>query len=385
MGSFPAMDAAAAGPYQSSAARRQAQSETGPMTDWINFPAVATGGRAMSEPDRAGVARWLWCVAALVFLMVVVGGATRLTESGLSITEWKPVTGVIPPLSHAEWLEAFEKYKQIPQYKELFPNMDLGRFQTIFLWEWSHRLLGRLIGVVFALGFLYYWARGALEGLKAQLAGVFALGALQGAVGWWMVASGLVNRVEVAQERLAIHLLLASLTFAALVWIAGGLRAPRRAEEAATPAKVLGVLLVLATLKQIFLGGLVAGLRAGLTYNTWPLMDGRFVPPVEHLFKNDPWWMNFFDNVTTVQFDHRMAAYALLALALLNALLARQTGVARRGWALLALVLCQAGLGIATLLYGVPLPIALAHQAFAMLVLGMVVANLRAEFPARPA
>ncbi|MCB1539914.1 MAG: COX15/CtaA family protein [Rhodoblastus sp.] len=356
------------------------------MTDWINFPAATAGaGRAAVAPDRAGVARWLWFVAALVFAMVVVGGATRLTESGLSITEWKPVTGVIPPLSHADWLEAFEKYKQIPQYKELFPDMDLARFQTIFLWEWSHRLLGRLIGVVFALGFLYYWARGALEGLKAQLAAVFTLGALQGAVGWWMVASGLVHRVEVAQERLAIHLLLASLTLIALIWIAGGLRAPLRDERASTTAKVFGVLLLLATLKQIFLGALVAGLRAGLTYNTWPLMDGRFVPPVEHLFKNDPWWMNFFDNITTVQFDHRMAAYALLALALLNAMFARQTGVSRRGWAIVAMVLCQVGLGIATLIYSVPLSVALAHQALAMIVLGMTVGNLRAEFPARPA
>lgn len=355
------------------------------MTDWINFPAAVhaahtplrlTGGRA--------IARWLWITAALVFLMVVVGGATRLTESGLSITEWKPVTGVIPPLSHAEWLAAFEKYKQIPQYRELFPDMDLGRFQTIFLWEWSHRLLGRLIGVVFALGLAWFWLRGALTArLKWQLSGVLALGGLQGAVGWWMVASGLVNRVEVAQERLAIHLLLASVTFAALVWIATGLRPRRRGEGASTAAKVFAILLTLATLKQIFLGALVAGLRAGLTYNTWPLMDGRFVPPWEHLFKASPWWSNFFDNITTVQFDHRMGAYALFVLALLNALFARQSGVVRRGWALLAIVLAQVALGITTLLLVVPLWAGLLHQAFAMVVLAMVVVNMRAAFPAR--
>ena len=357
------------------------------MTDWINFPAASFGaGRAASAPDRTGLARWLWWVAALVFVMVVVGGATRLTESGLSITEWKPVTGVMPPLTHAEWLAAFEKYKQIPQYKELFPDMSLERFQIIYFWEWSHRILGRLIGLVFALGLAWFWLRGALNArLKWQLTGVLALGALQGAVGWWMVASGLVNRVEVAQERLAIHLLLASLTFAALIWIAGGLKASRRDEEAAATAKALGLILLLLTLAQIFLGGLVAGLRELLTYNTWPLMDGRFIPPADHLLKVDPWWMNFFDNVTTVQFQHRMAAYALLALALLNALLARQTGVMRRGWALAALVCCQAGLGILTLLYNVPLSAALAHQAFAMIVLGMAVANLRAEYPARAA
>ncbi|MFO1166826.1 MAG: COX15/CtaA family protein [Rhodoblastus sp.] len=357
------------------------------MTDWINFPAATFGaGRIASEPDRAGVVRWLWFVAALVFLMVVVGGATRLTESGLSITEWKPVTGVIPPLSHAEWQAAFDKYKQIPQYRELFPDMDLSRFQTIYFWEWSHRMLGRLIGLVFAFGLAWFWLRGALNTrLKWQLTGVLGLGALQGAVGWWMVASGLVNRVEVAQERLAIHLLLASVTFAALVWIAGGLAAPRRDEEASGAAKAFGMALVALTLVQIFLGGLVAGLRAGLTYNTWPLMDGRFIPPVDHLLKADPWWMNFFDNVTTVQFQHRMAAYVLLALALLNAVAARQTGVMRRGWALVALVCCQAGLGILTLLYNVPLFAALAHQAFAMVVLAMAVANLRAEYPGRTA
>ena len=354
------------------------------MTDWINFPAATGFSGATATPDRAGVERWLWAVAALVFAMVVVGGATRLTESGLSITEWKPVTGVIPPLTHAEWMEAFEKYKQIPQYKELFPDMDLGRFQTIFFWEWGHRVLGRLIGLVFGLGFLYYWARGALDGrLKAQLAAVFALGALQGAVGWWMVASGLVNRVEVAQERLAIHLLLACLTFAALAWIAIGLRTPIREERASGTAKFLGVVLAIATLVQIFLGALVAGLRAGLTYNTWPLMDGRFVPPAEHLLKLDPWWLNLVDNITTVQFQHRMAAYVLLALALINALLARQTGVARRGWAIAATVLAQVGFGIATLIYNVPLLTALAHQAVAMIVLGMTIANVRAEYPPR--
>lgn len=355
------------------------------MTDWINFPAAVHAAHTpLRLTSGRAITRWLWITAALVFLMVVVGGATRLTESGLSITEWKPVTGVIPPLSHAEWLAAFEKYKQIPQYRELFPDMDLGRFQTIFLWEWSHRLLGRLIGVVFALGLAWFWLRGALTArLKWQLSGVLALGGLQGAVGWWMVASGLVNRVEVAQERLAIHLLLASVTFAALVWIATGLRPRRRGEGASTAAKVFAILLTLATLKQIFLGALVAGLRAGLTYNTWPLMDGRFVPPWEHLFKASPWWSNFFDNITTVQFDHRMAAYALFALALLNALFARQSGVVRRGRALLAIVLAQVALGITTLLLVVPLWAGLLHQAFAMVVLAMVVVNMRAAFPAR--
>ncbi len=224
------------------------------------------------DPFR-GVRLWLWIVAAGIFAMVVVGGATRLTESGLSITEWKPVTGVVPPLHPGEWREAFEKYQQIPQYRELFPDMDLTRFKTIYLWEWSHRLLGRLIGVVFALPFLWFLLRGKIVGdLRWRLAGIFALGALQGFVGWWMVSSGLVNRVEVAQERLAIHLLLASLTFAAVLWTAAGLfraiatrSVPPRGVCAGKLAAILGLALF-----QIGLGGLVAGLRAGLVYNDWP-------------------------------------------------------------------------------------------------------------------
>lgn len=356
------------------------------MTDWLNFPSAVSGGRAIARPaaDTRPIRAWLWLSAALVFCMVIVGGATRLTESGLSITEWKPITGIVPPLTHADWVAAFEQYKQIPQYKQMFPDMDLSRFQTIFAWEWSHRLLGRLIGLVFAFGLLWFWARGALTTrLKWQLTGVLALGALQGAVGWWMVASGLVHRVEVAQERLAIHLLLASVTFAAIVWIAAGLSPPKRAETAGTLAKVLGVLIVLATLKQIFLGGLVAGLRAGLIYNTWPLIEGRFIPPADQLFSLSPWARNFVDNILTVQFDHRMGAYAVFALVLLNALLARETGVARRGWALLGLVCAQIAFGVTTLVLVVPLWAALLHQAFAMIVLAMAVANLRAEFPSQ--
>ncbi len=350
------------------------------MTDWINFPAAtdAVPGN-VADSDRRGLIGWLWFTAALVFLMVVIGGATRLTESGLSITEWKPVTGVIPPLNEADWATAFEKYKQIPQFRELFPDMDLARFQVIYAWEWSHRLLGRLIGLVFALGFLVFWARGALTGrLKAQLAGVLALGAIQGAVGWWMVSSGLDKRVEVAQERLAIHLLLASVTFAALAWIATGLRETKRRENIGLFSKILGVYLVFVVLKQIFLGGLVAGLRAGMTYNTWPLMDGRFLPPWEHLFNLSPWWINFFDNVTTVQLQHRLAAYFLLLVALINAVAARSPGASRRGWALVLLVCIQAALGISTLLLAVPLWAALLHQAFAMIVLTMAVVNARA-------
>ena len=352
------------------------------MTDWLVFPGQNIDQRAARAPAPRSVVVWLWIVAAMVFAMVIVGGATRLTESGLSITEWKPITGAIPPLSDAAWQAEFEKYKQIPQYRELFPTMDLAGFKVIFFWEWGHRLLGRLIGLVFALPLAWFWLRGKLPSrLKPQLVGLLALGGLQGAVGWWMVASGLVNRVEVAQERLAIHLLLASLTFAWLVWIAVGLRAENRMHAVSWPQRALGALLILATLVQIGLGGLVAGLRAGLSYNTWPLMDGRLVPPSEHLMKLQPWWANFLDNVTTVQFQHRMAGYLLLALALVNALAAfraaRGSKACRRAMVLLALTLAQLGLGVATLLTHVQIHTALTHQAVAMLVLGMAAANRR--------
>ena len=352
------------------------------MTDWLIFPGADADARAPRASVPRAVLVWLWIVAALVFAMVIVGGATRLTQSGLSITEWKPVTGALPPLSAEAWLAEFEKYKQIPQYRELFPTMDLAGFKYIYFWEWGHRLLGRLIGVVFALPLAWFWLRGQLTlRLKPQLLGLLALGGLQGAVGWWMVASGLVNRVEVAQERLAIHLLLASLTFAWLVWIAVGLRAEGREQAVSRGQRALASLLILVTLAQIGLGGLVAGLRAGLSYNTWPLMDGRFIPPWEHLAKLAPGWANLLDNVTTVQFQHRMIAYLLLALALVHFVAAfraaRGSPACKRALGLFALTLAQVGLGIAALLTHVQIHTALSHQAVAMLVLGMAVAGRR--------
>ncbi len=347
------------------------------------MPHKTKNSTEVADPFRA-IRLWLWIVAALILAMVVVGGATRLTESGLSITEWKPVTGVLPPLSEADWRAAFEKYQQIPQYRELFPDMDLSRFKTIFAWEWSHRLLGRLIGLVFAVPYLWFLARGKIVGsLRWRLPAIFALGALQGFVGWWMVSSGLVHRVEVAQERLAIHLLLASVTFAAVLWTAAGLlpnyrdtlghKTHRLRLEASV---LLGV-----ALAQIGLGGLVAGLRAGLVYNEWPLMDGHFIPPFQHLFNLTPWTANFLDNVTMAQFQHRMVAYLLLALALLHAAHAQLTPLckrlARRATLLASLALVQLGLGITTLVLVVPLWAAMAHQATAMAVLGMAVIHRR--------
>lgn len=344
------------------------------LTPTLDRPAdaVAFGTR----PDRLRPVRlWLYAVAALIVLMVVVGGATRLTESGLSITEWKPITGMLPPLSETAWKAEFEKYRQIPQYQQINRGMSLDEFRTIFWWEWAHRLLGRLIGFVFLLPFLWFLRRGLITGpLRWKLAGLFALGGLQGAVGWWMVASGLVGRVDVSQYRLATHLTLACIILAATMAVADGLRPRAGRRDDAAPsgtARALAAVLFVAVIVQIFLGGLVAGLDAGLTYTTWPLMDGHFIPPAASLFVQEPAWRNAFENVLTVQFNHRMTAYAVLALAVANWLvLRRHPGpAAGRGLILLLLVLCQAFLGIWTLIHQVPIDIALAHQFGATVVL----------------
>ena len=326
---------------------------------------------------------WLYAVAALVLAMVLVGGATRLTESGLSITEWKPVMGVVPPLNEAQWQTEFEKYQAIPQYHELNAGMSLAAFKTIYWWEWTHRILGRTIGFVFLLPFLWFLWNGRIPpGRRAPLWTIFGLGALQGAVGWWMVASGLADRVEVSQYRLAAHLILACLIYVALVWTAwrwGDQQIPRRSLapslEAARRGWVRGgaVALLVLILAQIYLGALVAGLRAGHVYNTWPLIDGGLVPSPSRLFFGVPLWRNFFENPLTVQFDHRMLAYTIWALAVLYAFHIARTvkqGPALIGAVLVAVaVTLQAALGIWALLKVVPLPLALMHQAMAMVTL----------------
>ena len=331
-----------------------------------------------SEPHRA-VRWWLISVAALIALMVLVGGATRLTESGLSIVEWKPVTGSLPPLSDAQWAEAFEAYKKIPQYRELNAGMSLSEFKEIFWWEWGHRLLGRIIGAAYLLPFLFFLWRGGLSGeLKRRLWLLFALGGLQDAVGWWMVASGLTGRVEVSQYRLAVHLSLALLIFSGIVWT---VRRLAELPQSALPARlrVTSALLLVMTFLQIYFGALVAGLRAGRAYNTWPEIDGALIPSAERLWFETPWWRNMFDNVLTVQFEHRMTAYALFALAAWHAFDAvrSRAGVAASGalW-LFAAVALQAVLGILTLLNQVPIGLALAHQAVAIVVLALAVIQL---------
>ncbi|MBS0532355.1 MAG: COX15/CtaA family protein [Proteobacteria bacterium] len=319
---------------------------------------------------------WLVIMALLIAAMVLVGGATRLTESGLSIVEWKPVAGALPPLTQEQWSQAFDGYKAIPQYRELNAGMTLDQFKTIFWWEWSHRLLGRFIGVAYLLPFLWFLWRGMLPSdLKRRLWMIFGLGGLQGAVGWWMVASGLTKRIEVSQYRLATHLVLALLIFAAIVWTLRRLT-DRSSSASSLRLRATSRVLLVLVFVQLYFGALVAGLRAGRVFNTWPDIDGSFIPSAARLFFEQPWWRNFFDSTLTVQFEHRMTAYALLALAILHAAdaIRSRAGAAINGalW-LAAAILLQAILGILTLLQQVPIPLGLAHQAVAILVLTLAV------------
>jgi cytochrome c oxidase assembly protein subunit 15 len=335
----------------------------------------------ISHQSPRAVRWWLIAIAALIAIMVLVGGATRLTESGLSIVEWKPVTGSLPPLTAEQWTQAFEGYKTIPQYRELNAGMSLDEFKTIFWWEWSHRLLGRIIGIAYLLPFLWFLWRGALSAdLKRRLWFIFGLGALQGAVGWWMVASGLTQRVEVSQLRLATHLVLALLIYAATVWTLRRL-SERQSVIASPRLKISGLVLLALTFVQLYLGALVAGLRAGRVYNTWPEIDGALIPSAARLFVEQPWWRNLFDNTLTVQFEHRMVAYTLFVLAILHAIdviRSRAGSAAVNGAILLAVAITlQAALGIQTLLQQVPILLGLAHQALAIVVLTLAI--LQAE------
>lgn len=331
-----------------------------------------------NNSNRA-VSLWLVLVAMLIFALVIVGGLTRLTDSGLSITEWKPIHGVIPPLSEAEWLEEFAKYKQIPEYSQINKGMSLDAFKVIFWWEWAHRALARLIGVVFALPLAFFWLTGRLENhLKPKLLGLLVLGGLQGALGWWMVSSGLTERTDVSQYRLAAHLTLASLIFAATIYVMRGL-ASHTERAASSTTQLMAGLIVLLVLVQIYLGGLVAGLDAGLAYNTWPKMDGAWIPG--DLLAAEPWWRNFFENAKTVQFVHRAGAYVLFALVLVHVLQAYTSNGAsthaRRSILLFLLICGQAAIGILTLLSAAHLHSAIAHQAMALIVLAFAVAHWR--------
>ena len=315
---------------------------------------------------------WLYFIAILVFSMVIVGGATRLTDSGLSITEWRPLLGAIPPLYEADWTAAFEEYKLIPQYKIQNAGMSLGDFKFIYWWEWFHRFLGRFIGVAFALPLIYFTLTRKIESkLWPRLLALFALGGAQGALGWYMVSSGLIERVDVSQYRLAAHLTLAAFIYAVIFWVAKGVGRLRHYPSSFDDWHA--VLLVALLLLQIAAGGFVAGLDAGQGYSTWPKMDGQWIPT--GLLEMMPSWRNFFENAMTVQFDHRGLAYLILAASIVHAW---------RSFTLPAMILAyavfaQACLGVLTLLLHVQLAVALVHQAGAMIVLAAAIWNLHSR------
>ncbi len=338
------------------------------------------------------VALWLYVVCALIFSMVVLGGITRLTGSGLSMVEWDPIFGIVPPRSEADWREVFDKYKASPEYRKVNVGMDLAGFKRIFLVEYAHRVLGRTIGLVFLIPFLWFWWRRRLpEGFTPKLITVFVLGGLQGLLGWYMVQSGLVDDPRVSQYRLAAHFMFAVLLYGYILWVALGLW-PGRPVRGGPRGVRLGAAGALAlVLLTMTAGAFVAGLKAGHAWNTFPLMEDRLVP--EGLLALEPAWRNFFENPMTVQFQHRVLGLLTLA-ALLALWLARRRleGPARRVLNLLAVVgVAQVGLGIATLLLVVPVPLASTHQAGALILFTALVvlhnrlhaARLRESMPAR--
>jgi cytochrome c oxidase assembly protein subunit 15 len=323
------------------------------------------------------VAVWLLIVAALVFVMVVVGGATRLTGSGLSITEWRPLTGAIPPLSEAAWQAEFARYKTIPQYAQLNQGMGLAGFKVIYWWEWAHRLLGRLIGLAFAVPFFWFlWKREIPKRLVWRCWGLLALGGLQGFIGWWMVSSGLAERVSVAPERLTAHLGLAFLLFILLLWTAFDAAAGQPRQESVTRWRQGALVFLAAAVAQSLLGALVAGNDAGLIYRDFPLMGGAVIP---HDYGAGSLWQTIAHDQGSVQLHHRIGAYLLFAAALVMMLMARRTyylaAEARALAVLIAVaVAAQAGIGIATLMAGVPLWLGILHQIGALVVLALATA-----------
>lgn len=339
----------------------------------MTVEALSIPRNATAEPDPLRwVRRWLWFVAFLVFSMVIIGGLTRLTDSGLSITVWEPLLGVFPPSDAAQWQEAFDRYKQTTEYQIQNKGMSLGEFQYIFWWEWGHRFFGRLIGIVFFVPFVAFLLTRKINGATtARLMVIFLLGAAQAGLGWYMVKSGLVDRVDVSHYRLAAHLTLAAVIFASLIWVAMGVG--RDVQKFIDWNTALAFIIVLLIFLQIAMGGFVAGLDAGHASTTWPKMDGRWVP--DGLTSMQPVWKNWLENALAIHFNHRVLGYALLLAALLHAWQSFRVS----SFIMVYAILVQIAVGIATVVTGVQIGYAISHQAMAMIVLATAVWNLHRQ------
>lgn len=346
-------------------------------------PQPAEGAHESPRAYATAVRIWLGVVAVFIAAMVVVGGLTRLTDSGLSITEWQLISGALPPLSEGAWEQAFAKYREIPEYTIVNNGMSLGEFKAIYWWEWGHRFLGRFIGLVFFVPFVFFWMKKAFDRQLAQrLSVIFILGGLQGALGWYMVKSGLAERVDVSQYRLAAHLGLAVLLFGCVLWtcLRLGPHSTRRVDnnDQNSARVTMAAVIVVAVFAQVLLGALVAGLHAGHIYNTWPLMEGRWLP--EGLLDKSPVLLNFFENMLTVQFDHRIGAYVVFLIVVFQAVQVLRTAAQKHITIsillLVVVMLLQVILGIGTLLAFVPLSLAVLHQLGALVLFAVAIYHL---------
>jgi len=333
---------------------------------------ISLQNATQQDKNDKQVAIWLMSVAAVIFFMIMLGGATRLTHSGLSMVDWNPIMGVVPPLNDAEWEQTFKRYQEFPEYQKVNRGMTVDEFKSIFYYEYFHRVLGRLIGLIFLIPFLFLWFRGTIRrNMLPQMIILFILGGLQGVLGWYMVKSGLVKDPQVSQYRLTAHLLAAVMIYGYLLWVAFGLIKKSTHTLSNNIGKKLYRYSIALTGLIVFMistGGFVAGTKAGYAYNTFPLMAGKFIP--DGMYTLQPFWLNWFENITTIQFNHRMIAYLLILLIPFYSFSVRRLAITTRSMfaahLLLAMLIIQVSLGVATLLLNMPVAIAVIHQGGAI-------------------